>query len=190
MKDSLQITKEAVIGMVPVMEADGLDELDRLVREFDCRSMLEIGTAVARTAVHMAEQGLRVTTVERDPEMIRQARQNIAASGLPVTLVEGDARQTEIQGEFDLIFIDAAKGQYRRFFERYSPLLSGNGIIVTDNMKFHGMVDHPEMTNNRHTRGLIRRLREYRAWLESLEEWDTEFLDDRGDGIAVTRRKR
>ena len=93
-------------------------------------------------------------------------------------------------GHFDLIFIDAAKSQYRRFFERYSPLLSENGIIVTDNMKFHGMVDHPEMTENRHTRGLIRRLREYRRFLEGLEDWTTEFLDDKGDGIAVSRRKR
>ena len=142
------------------------------------------------TAVYMAEQGLNVTTIERDPDMIRQARRNIAESGQSVRLVEADAREADIQGTFDLIFIDAAKSQYRRFFERYAPLLSEHGIIVTDNMKFHGMVDHPERTQTRHTRGLIRRLREYRQYLESLEDWETEFLDDRGDGIAVSRRKR
>lgn len=190
MKDSLEITKEAVVGMVPVMEAEGLEELAALAKSNNCRTMLEIGTAVARTAVYMAEQGLNVTTIERDPDMIRQARRNIAESGQSVRLVEADAREADIQGTFDLIFIDAAKSQYRRFFERYAPLLSEHGIIVTDNMKFHGMVDHPERTQNRHTRGLIRRLREYRQYLESQEDWETEFLDDRGDGIAVSRRKR
>ncbi|WP_369522337.1 O-methyltransferase, partial [Faecalibaculum rodentium] len=184
------LTKEAVVGMVPVMEAEGLEELAALAKANNCRTMLEIGTAVARTAVYMAEQGLTVTTIERDPDMIRQARRNIAESGQSVRLVEADAREADIQGTFDLIFIDAAKSQYRRFFERYAPLLSEHGIIVTDNMKFHGMVDHPERTQNRHTRGLIRRLREYRQYLESLEDWETEFLDDRGDGIAVSRRKR
>ena len=190
MKDSLEITKEAVVHMVPVMEAEGLEELASLASENGCQSMLEIGTAVARTAVYMAEQGLTVATIERDPDMIRQARKNIAESGKPVTLIEGDALETAVTGPFDLIFIDAAKSQYRRFFERYSPLLSENGIIVTDNMKFHGMVDHPEMTENRHTRGLIRRLREYRRFLVGLEVWTTEFLDVIGDGIAVSRRKR
>lgn len=189
MKDSLEITKEAVIGMVPVMEADGLLELEQLVKENQCRSMLEIGTAVARTAIRMAELGLQVTTIEKDPDMVRTARENIKASGYDIRLIEGDARETEAPGTYDLIFIDAAKGQYRRFFERYSPQLSENGIIVSDNMKFHGMVDHPERTSNRHTRGLLRRLREYRSYLEALPDWQTEFLDDRGDGIAVTRRK-
>ena len=80
MKDSLEITKEAVVGMVPVMEAEGLEELAALAKANNCRTMLEIGTAVARTAVYMAEQGLNVTTIERDPDMIRQARRNIAES--------------------------------------------------------------------------------------------------------------
>ena len=69
MKDSLEITKEAVVGMVPVMEAEGLEELAALAKANNCRTMLEIGTAVARTAVYMAEQGLNVTTIERDPDI-------------------------------------------------------------------------------------------------------------------------
>lgn len=189
--ESADITKEAAIEMVPVMQADGLELLEQLVKNNHCRTFLEIGTAVARTAVRMAELGLQVTTIERDPEMAQKARQNIQQSGHAhqITFIQGDAREVELEGSFDCIFIDAAKAQYEKFFARYSPLLSKDGIIVTDNMKFHGLVDHPERTHNRHTKSLIRHLQAYRTFLESQTEWATEFLDDKGDGIALTRRK-
>lgn len=62
-------------------------------------------------------------------------------------------------------------------------------MVVSDNMFFHGLVQHPERTNNRHTKGLIKRLQRYRAFLESLDDFETEILD-MGDGIALTRRKK
>lgn len=189
--ESADITKEAAIQMVPVMQADGLELLEQLVMDNHCKTFLEIGTAVARTAVRMAELGLQVVTIEKDPDMASQARANIAQSpvGSRITLLEGDAREVEVTGTYDCIFIDAAKAQYEKFFARYSRLLSKDGIIVTDNMKFHGLVDHPEWTHNRHTKSLIRHLQAYRKFLESQTEWETQFLDDKGDGIAITRRK-
>lgn len=189
--ESADITKEAAIQMVPVMQADGLELLEQLVMDNHCKTFLEIGTAVARTAVRMAELGLQVVTIEKDPDMASQARANIVQSpvGSRITLLEGDAREVEVTGTYDCIFIDAAKAQYEKFFARYSRLLSKDGIIVTDNMKFHGLVDHPEWTHNRHTKSLIRHLQAYRKFLESQTEWETQFLDDKGDGIAITRRK-
>lgn len=178
--------------MVPVMASDGLQELERLVAENHCQTFLEIGTAIGRTAVRMAELGLEVTTIERDPEFARKARENINACGYAnrIRLIEADARDAEVDGTYDCIFIDAAKAQYEKFFARYADLLTENGIIVTDNMKFHGLVDHPERTHNRHTRSLIRHLKSYRQFLEQQTAWETEFLDDRGDGLAITRRKK
>ncbi|WP_370649585.1 O-methyltransferase, partial [uncultured Dubosiella sp.] len=79
--------------------------------------------------------------------------------------------------------------EYQRFFAKYSPILSRNGIILSDNMNFHGMVDHPERTNNRNTKHLLKKIRMYREFLKSLEDFETTFMDV-GDGVAVTRRKK
>jgi predicted O-methyltransferase YrrM len=188
-----ELTKYAAVHMIPTIQAEGAGALEQLILDNGCRRILEIGSAIGKTAINLAmlDEAITVTTIEKDPELARLCRENIKTYHLQdrVTSIEGDALETEIQGPFDCIFIDAAKAQYRRFFVKYAPLLADNGIIVSDNMNFHGMVQHPEMTNNRHTKALIRRLKEYRTFLESLEDYDTVILES-GDGIAVTRKKR
>lgn len=184
----------AVLNHVPVMQDDGLMVLLDAVEENDCSSFLELGTAIAKTAILIASirEDMRVVTIERDPKMIMAAKENIERSGVKdrITLVEGDALLIEgIEGPFDCIFIDAAKAQYQRFFEKYSPLLSENGIIVSDNMNFHGLVAHPERTNNRNTRSLVKKLAGYHEYLKNLNDYETIFYD-LGDGVAITRRKK
>ena len=76
----------------------------------------------------------------------------------------------------------------RTAFEKYCPLLSDNGIIITDNMEFHGLVKHPENTKNRNTRQLVLKIQKYHDYLEQLADYQTEFYSI-GDGIALTRRK-
>lgn len=171
-----------------------MEYMESLLKTIQPKWFLEIGTAIGRTAIDAAltVDGLHVVTIEKDPEMAALARENIKKAGLEerVMLIEGDALETNIPDEtYDLIFIDAAKGQYRRFFERYAPYLSEDGVIVSDNMYFHGLVQHPERTKNRHTKGLIKRLQRYREFLESLDDFETEILDT-GDGIALTRRRK
>lgn len=170
-----------------------MEYMETLLKTLKPRTFLEIGTAIGRTSIDAATllPDLQVVTIEKDPQMAALARENIRKAGLEerILLVEGDALETEIpKQEYDLIFIDAAKGQYQRFFERYSPMLSAQGLILSDNMFFHGLVEHPERTSNRHTKGLIKRLKRYREFLESNEEFVTEILDT-GDGLALTRRK-
>lgn len=188
-----ELTKYGIVHLVPILQADSMAYMENLIKTLHPRTFLEIGTAIGRTSIQAAllDENLQVVTIEKDPEMAALARANIEKAVLSerVKLIEGDAREVDVPGmEYDLIFIDAAKGQYRRFFEKYSPMLSENGLIVTDNMFFHGLVEHPERTKSRHTRGLIRRLKEYRSFLEGLGEFETEILD-MGDGIALTRRK-
>lgn len=194
MKTVEDITRQGIVELVPILQGESTVFLEHLLRQTGAQSFLEIGTAIAHTAVLAASvsEKMRVVTIERDPEMIARARSNIEASGYSsrITLVEGDAREVPLpEGKFDIIFIDAAKSQYRPFFERFSPLLSENGCIITDNMNFHGLVAHPERTHNRHTRGLIRRLKAYRDYLETHSDFETEFLEI-GDGIAISRRKK
>ncbi|MCF0245910.1 MAG: O-methyltransferase [Ileibacterium sp.] len=193
MKSTDEMTYFGIVHQVPILQYEGFDYLMDLLRQKKCKSFLEIGTAIGRTALQAAslDPEMKVVTIEKNPDMAKEARQNIEShpNGNQVLLIEGDARETEIpSGPYDVIFIDAAKGQYRRFFERYAPMLAEDGLIVSDNMNFHGLVQHPERTKNRHTRALIRRINDYRAFLDGLEEYETTLLDV-GDGLAVTRRK-
>lgn len=188
-----ELTQYGIVHLVPILQADSMEYMEHLISALQPAAFLEIGTAIGRTAIQAAllAPDCQVVTIEKDPEMAALARQNIEKAGLQnrILLIEGDARQTEVPDlAYDLIFIDAAKGQYRRFFERYAPMLSLKGVIVSDNMFFHGLVEHPERTQNRHTRGLIRRLKDYRIWLEGLDGFETRILET-GDGIALTRRK-
>lgn len=188
-----ELTRYGIVHLVPILQADSMEYMETLLKTLKPRTFLEIGTAIGRTSIDAATllPDLQVVTIEKDPQMAALARENIRKAGLEerILLVEGDALETEIpKQEYDLIFIDAAKGQYQRFFERYSPMLSAQGLILSDNMFFHGLVEHPERTSNRHTKGLIKRLKRYREFLESNEEFVTEILDT-GDGLALTRRK-
>ena len=97
-------------------------------------------------------------------------------------------RIEKLNKNFDFIFIDAAKAQYRRFFDKYCIHLNENGIIVSDNMNFHGLVEHPELSRNRNTRQLVRKIHDYHTYLAELSNYETAFYDY-GDGVAITRRK-
>lgn len=181
-------------NQVPVMMDAGEALLIKTIKDYNCHSFLELGTAIAKTSIRVSElfDDMRVVTIERNPDMIEQAKINIANSKYPdrITLIEGDALEVEIKNQkFDCIFIDAAKAQYIRFFEKYSPLLSDNGIIVTDNMYFHGFVENPELTHNRNTRQLVGKIRRYHDYLHSLEDYETELYHI-GDGVSITRRKQ
>lgn len=177
---------------VPVMLDEGTELLISKIKEYNCHSFLELGTAIAKTSILVASlyDDMRVVTIERNPDMISQAKINIEKSdqASKITLIEGDALEVENpEGLFDCIFIDAAKAQYIRFFEKYCPLLSENGIIVTDNMDFHGLVKHPERTHNRNTRQLVGKIQKYHDYLKELENYETDFYSV-GDGVAITRR--
>ena len=188
-----EMKEYAMDHAVPVMMDEGQEFLISKIKEHKCKSFLEIGTAIAKTSIMVAslDKDMRVVTIERNPDMIEQAKINIDKADCSdrIHLIEGDALEVENpQGPFDCIFIDAAKAQYIRFFEKYCPLLSDNGIIITDNMEFHGLVKHPENTKNRNTRQLVLKIQKYHDYLEQLADYQTEFYSI-VDGIALTRRK-
>lgn len=179
--------------MVPILQADSMELMEEIIRQRRPKWFLEIGTAIGRTSIQacLIDPQVQVVTIEKDPDMAAKARENIQKAGLEdrILLVEGDGRDAPVPDHaWDLIFIDAAKGQYQRFFDRFAPSLAKDGLIVSDNMNFHGLLEHPERTRNRHTKGLIRRLKAYRAYLESHPDFETTILSV-GDGLAMTRRK-
>lgn len=191
--DIREIKKYALDNKVPIMVDEGIDFLTTFIIKHQINSVLEIGTAIGYSAIMMAlaNPNLKITTIERDRERYLEAVKNIKKFELEdrITLVFNDALEVNIEGTFDLVFIDAAKGQNIRFFEKYEVNLKPHGYIITDNMNFHGLVDKVDAEiESRNLRGLVRKIRDYRTFLLNNSNYNVELLDT-GDGIAIAEKK-
>lgn len=180
---------------IPIIVDDGLALLEQIIRISKPKHILEIGTAIGYSAIRMARLcGSHITTIERNPEMIEKAKYTFKRSGYEnqIRLIECDALEAfdlVKDSAFDLIFIDAAKAQYQKFFELYTPLLTSKGIVVSDNMSFHGLVHQDNYeAQSRSVRGLIRKLTSYQDFLLKHPDYDTSIFE-LGDGIAISVKK-
>lgn len=180
---------------VPIMELAGIESMLQILRIQQAKKVLEVGTAIGYSAMRMAEAlpGSVIVTLERDKERIQLAKEFIKQSDLSaqIVLIEGDALEVEEfvkeHAPFDAIFIDAAKGQYRKFFEMYSKYLAKDGIIITDNVLFKGLVAESEIESKR-IRNLVKKIDEFNHWLMSHPEYDSIILPV-GDGVAISKRR-
>ncbi len=177
---------------VPVL----FDETSRFIcsyiKEHDVKSVLEIGTAIGFSAIQFAsvKEDVHVTSIEIDVTRHCIAQKNVFMACLDdrITLLHDNALTCDLgQQKFDLIFIDAAKSQYLNFFEKYKQNLNEGGVIVSDNLFFHGMVADLSLTHNYSTKKLVKKIRKYVLFLKSNTEFDTEFFNC-GDGISLSRR--
>lgn len=188
----LNIKEYAKEHNVPIMQDEGIEFICNYIKENKVKRVLEIGSAIGYSAICMAsvDDDISVTTIERDIDRYNEAVINIKNCNLDsrITIYNADALDIEIIGEYDLIFIDAAKSQYIKFFEKYKHNLSSNGVIISDNLSFHGIVDNPKLTNNRNTRQLVGKIKRYVEFLKNNEEFDTVFYP-LGDGVSVSKKK-
>lgn len=177
---------------IPIMQKEGIEFLCNYIKEQNIKHILEIGSAIAYSSISMAmvDPDIHVVTIERDNDRYEKAVQNIQDAGLTkrIEIRHEDALEASISGEYDLIFIDAAKAQYIRFFEKYEPFLTRNGCIITDNLDFHGFVKHPETIKSRNLRQLVRKIKTYIDYLQNRSDYETAFYDI-GDGITISRKK-
>ena len=189
MDELLSIKAYANREAVPIMQDEGCDFICDYIREHNVKSVLEIGTAIGYSSIRFAKQAddITVTTIELDIDRHIKAVENFKACGLEnrITAIHGDALTEEIDGKFDLIFIDAAKAQYIKFFEKYKHNLSENGVIISDNLSFHGMVDDLSLTHNYSTKKLVKKIQKYVEFLKTNSEFQTEFFEV-GDRIGVS----
>ena len=178
---------------LPIIQDGGLQFMCNYIRENNVKNILEIGTAIAYSTINFAKSkdDVHVTSIEYDLDRHIQAKQNVNDCGVKerITLVYGDALEWETDEKFDLIFIDAAKAQYIRFFEKFKENLTENGVIITDNLKFHGMVEDLSLTHNYSTKKLVKKIIKYIDFLKANTEYHTDFYDD-GDGISVSYKNR
>lgn len=175
---------------VPIIKDEGLEFLISSIRKYNVKSVLEIGTAIGYSALNMALYTDKVTSLERNSEMFEIAKENISIYGASakINLVFIDALTYETLDKFDLIFIDAAKAQNRKFFERYQNDLNENGIIIVDNLNFHGLVNE-EYIESKNLRNLVRKIKEFKEWLKNNTEYETQFTDY-GDGMSISTKKK
>lgn len=181
---------------VPIMELAGIEAMLQLLRLHQSKKILEVGTAIGYSALRMAEalpEG-KIVTIERDEERSQTAAEYISRSSHhhQITLIKGDALEVEdlVRGHapFDAIFVDAAKGQYKKFFELYSKYLHEDGIIITDNVLFKGLVCEPEIESKR-IRNLVKKIDDFNVWLMNHPDYDSVILPV-GDGVAISKRRR
>lgn len=187
----LNIEEDARSRKIPVILDGGMEFILEYIKKNNIKSILEIGSAIGYSAIRFASvnSDINVTTIERNKELYKEAVKNIKEFELEerINIILGDALETEITGKYDLIFIDAAKSQYIRFFEKYKVNLADNGSIITDNLSFHGLVDNPTLTKNRNTKQLVGKISKYIEFLKNNTEFKTEFYSC-GDGISVSKR--
>jgi predicted O-methyltransferase YrrM len=177
---------------IPIMEKKGIDFLCKFVEKNDIKSILELGTAIGYSAIRMAlvNKDIKVTSIERNQDRYMMAVKNVKACDLEdrITLICGDALDVDIKEKYDMIFIDAAKAQNTNFFNKYKENLNKYGVIVTDNISFHGFVESKEEIENKNLRGLVMKIRDYIEFLKNHPEYETKFYKV-GDGIAITYKK-
>ena len=189
------LERYALENNIPIIEATGKDFLINYLKENKVKTILEIGSAIGYSAIVMAQvaNDIEVVTIERDEKRYLEACQNIEKFNLKkqITIYHADALEFTdnlFKNKFDLIFIDAAKAQYQKFFEKYEKHLTKDGSILVDNINFHGFVSGIRKTTNRNTRQLVGKIKRFNEWIIHNDNYQTTYYDV-GDGIFVIKRK-
>lgn len=187
-----EIEKYAEENNVPIMQKKGINFLCKFIEKNEIKTILEIGTAIGYSSIKMAlvNKDINIVSIERDQDKYIEALKNIKKMKLEkrITLILGDALNINLDGKFDMLFIDAAKSQYTKFFKKYEKNLKEDGVIVSDNMSFHGLTDEVDKIENKNLRQLVTKINKYKEFLINNKKYTTKFYKI-GDGIAITYRK-
>lgn len=178
---------------VPIIEEECEEFYNFLINTTKPKKILELGTAIGYSAISfsMNESVERLVTVEINEDMVKIAKENIERSGLEdkIEIVHSDAYEylVESSGTFDFIFIDAAKGQYEKYFDEAIRLLNRDGIIVCDNVLFRGMIANQELVKRRKIT-IVKRLRKFLKDIKDDDRFYSSIVPI-GDGALLIRRK-
>lgn len=181
---------------IPVMQKEGILFLIEQLQNIQAKSLLEIGSAVGYSALMMVSnvENLKIDTIELNEERYKEAIVNIKQyhyeNQIAIHLDDAltfDCEKLKYK-MYDCLFIDGAKAQYQKFFERYIPYVKEQGIVIVDNLDFHGMVFDIEHIKNRNTKQLVKKIKRFKDWIFNHEDYDVHYYQV-GDGICVIKRK-
>lgn len=191
-EEELKIVKEkALENHIPIIMDDTLEKIEEILKEEKPKRILEIGTAVGYSATMFAkytDEDCIIDTIEIDEERAKEAKENIEKIGVAnrINIIVGNAVDIlpTISQEYDIVFIDAAKGKYPVFLENAIRLIKNGGLILADNILYKGYVMSDY--NKHKQRTAVRHLREYIQEITEDEKLESEILEI-GDGLAITR---
>lgn len=190
------IKKEALGNKVPILQDKSLEFIRLILRITNPKRILEIGTAVGYSAINFVNEldgNVFVKTIEKSEKMYNTAISNISKIGFSdkIDVVHADATEylpnLKEDNMYDVIFIDAAKGQYLKFLENAMRLVKDGGIIIADNVLFKGRV-LSDYNEHKH-RTAVNRLRDYISIIQTDKRLKSTILDI-GDGVAVSKVKK
>jgi len=180
---------------IPIVPPESANFLKTLIQMSGAQKILEIGTSIGYSAIAfckaMGPNG-KVYTIEMDENTIEKARENFAKAGVlnQIIVFQGDAMEIlpYMQGKYDMIFMDGPKGQYEEFLDYFLPLLRDGGILVYDNVLFHGMVSGDRKLKRRKIT-IVKRMRSFLKVLSTHPQLHTTILPI-GDGISVSIKRK
>lgn len=189
-----ELEKYAFEHCTPIIQKEVRCFIDTLLECHKPERILEIGTAIGYSAIffaqHLPPDG-KITTLERDSDYIVRAKANFERSGLSekICLIEGEAEETvkNLEGEFDLIFIDANKSKYRYYFDELFPKLRTGGLLICDNILYKGMVSNGEYLSSKQ-QTIVKALRDFLPFLATHPMLATSIIPI-GDGVTVSVKK-
>ena len=189
-----KIKKRALEEHIPIIMDETLEVIEKYLSKNKPNRILEIGTAVGYSAIcftgFLAENGV-IDTIERETDRVKEARENIKLAEVEdkINIYEGDAVEIlpTLNNQYDVVFIDAAKGKYPFFLKEALRMINEDGIIFADNILYKGYVMSDY--NKHKQRTAVRNLREYIKEVSENPNLETKILEV-GDGLAVSRIKK
>lgn len=186
-----EIEEYARDNNVPIMMKDGITYLCDYIKNNNVKTILEIGSAIGYSSIMMAsvDNDIKVTTIEKDATRYNIAVANINKFNLSsrITILNEDALESNITGYYDLIFIDASKGNNINFFNKYKDNLAKNGTIVTDNLSFHGLVEDETLIKTKNQKGIVKKIKLYIDFLSNNKDFTTTYVPI-GDKISISKK--
>ena len=184
-----EIKEYGILNEVPIMSEETINTINKIIDDNNISSILEIGTAIAYSTICFASNThiKKITSIERDKVRYSIAKKNVEKSELNnIELICDDALNTIINDKYDMLIIDAAKSQNRRFFEKYKENLNEDGIIIIDNLEFHGYVGKSSEIKSRNLRQMVRKIEKFIDFLNNNSEYDVEYIEV-GDRLGVCK---
>lgn len=179
---------------VPIIHKEVAELMKVILKIHRPKRILEIGCAIGYSSIFfesVLDKNVDIITTERNPVMLEKAEANIKNAGLndKIKILEGDAQETlkTVVGEFDIIFIDAAKGQYKMFFDMVIDKLKVGGILISDNILYKGMVASDDLVLRR-KKTIVKRMRDYLDYICQSDYLETTIIPI-GDGLAISYKK-
>lgn len=186
-----EIKEYGIKNNVPIMSEDTIETIKNIITVNEFHTILEVGTAIGYSTICFASTPgvTNITSIERDPIRSALAVNNVKESGLKnITLRHTDALEIELHDKYDLIIIDAAKSQNMKFFNKFKENLNEDGIIIIDNLSFHGYVNQEERIKSRNLRQMVNKIRKFIDFLNNNEEFTVKYIEV-GDTLGVCKRK-